>query len=636
MTTIAVIGDITMEEARPAIEKWFGEWKSSGPKPAVKVAPVPVNAPSAVHVPDATQVQASVTLAEQVAIDRFHPDYYALQLGDHVLGGGFYATRLYRDLRQKSGYVYNVDNSLSATETRAAYAVTYGCDAENVSKARLLVERDLAAMRSTDVTSAELQQAKALLLRQIALSESSEDAVAGGFVARALLGLPLDEPLRAAQKYNALTAGEVRAAFEKWIRPEALVQVVRGRRRSRMSIFSAALLLFGISQLYWGWRGYALAARLIASRGRRWAAIGAVLAVYVALFAWNFRFAWRRPTAVQLTWSDALLVAPFLWWAMSSLVACPIALLLAIPRRIARAARRGGASAGDAIASPARRHFLERTATAAVSAPFIAGAYGLLYGRLNLEITEHSVPLARLPKAFEGFRIAQLSDIHIGPFMPAEQIRKYAQIVNGLRPDLVALTGDFVTFDPRTARPVVEALSRLRAPFGVFGCLGNHDAWAGVEDSISGLFRLTGVRMLRGEAVPIATGGEWWQLIGVDFQSHTRFGPSAPVARLLGKIEGLVEPDRANILLSHNPGTFDRAAELGIGLSLAGHTHGGQLALEFISPQIAPSRLVTPYVAGWFRKPGGRLYVNRGIGTIGVPIRVGAPPEITVYRLARG
>jgi zinc protease len=228
MTTIAVIGDITMEEARPAIEKWFGAWKSSGPKPAVKVPPVPVNPPSAVHVPDATQVQASVTLAEQVAIDRFHPDYYALQLGDRVLGGGFYATRLYRDLRQQSGYVYNVDNSLSATETRAAYAVTYGCDAENVSKARLLVERDLAAMRSTDATPAELQQAKALLLRQIALSESSEDAVAGGFVARALLGLPLDEPIRAAQKYNSLTAGEVRAAFEKWIRPEALVQVVRG------------------------------------------------------------------------------------------------------------------------------------------------------------------------------------------------------------------------------------------------------------------------------------------------------------------------------------------------------------------------------------------------------------------------
>jgi zinc protease len=228
MTTIAVIGDITPEEARPVFEKWFGAWKSEGPKPAVTLPAVPVNQPAAANVPDPTQVQDSVELAHEVALNRFHPDYYALQLGNHVLGGGFYATRLYRDLRQKAGYVYTVDNSLHASETRATYSVTYGCDPENVSKARQLVEQDLAAMRTTNVTDAELQQAKALLLRQIALSESSEDAVAGGFVARAVVGLPLDEPIRAAQRYYALTAGQVRAAFEKWIHPEAFVQVVRG------------------------------------------------------------------------------------------------------------------------------------------------------------------------------------------------------------------------------------------------------------------------------------------------------------------------------------------------------------------------------------------------------------------------
>ena len=228
MTTIAVIGDITPEEVRPVIEKWFGAWKSTGPKPEVTLPPVPVNAPSAIHVPDAEQVQDSVQLAEEIGVNRFHPDYYALQLGDHVLGGGFYATRLYRDLRQKAGYVYTVDNSLRATETRATYSVTYGCDPNNVSKARQLVEQDLAAMRATNVSDAELQQAKALLLRQITLSESSEDAVAGGFAARARLGLPLDEPIRAAQRYYSLTADQVRAAFEKWIHPESFVQVVRG------------------------------------------------------------------------------------------------------------------------------------------------------------------------------------------------------------------------------------------------------------------------------------------------------------------------------------------------------------------------------------------------------------------------
>ena len=228
MTTIAVIGDITPEEARPVFEKWFGGWKAAGPKPDTALPAVPANGPAAINVPDSTQVQDSVDLSEEVGINRFHPDYYALQLGDRVLGGGFYATRLYRDLRQKTGYVYNVDNALRATETRATYSVTYGCDAENVSKARLLIEQDLAAMRSDIVTDAELQQAKALLLRQATLSESSEETVARGLVARSLLGLPLDEPTQAAQRYYALTADDVRAAFEKWIRPGRFVQVVRG------------------------------------------------------------------------------------------------------------------------------------------------------------------------------------------------------------------------------------------------------------------------------------------------------------------------------------------------------------------------------------------------------------------------
>jgi zinc protease len=228
MTTITVIGDITPEEAKQVFEKWFGQWKAAGAKPAVTLPVVPANPPSAVNVPDPTAVQDSVELGQELAINRFHPDYYALQLGDHVLGGGFYATRLYRDLRQKAGYVYNVDNALHATETRATYSVTYGCDPANVSKARLLIEQDLTAMRTANVSPAELQQAKALLLRQITLSESSEDAVAGGFVARALVGLPLDEPTRAAQRYYALSADDVRAAFEKWIRPDAFVQVVRG------------------------------------------------------------------------------------------------------------------------------------------------------------------------------------------------------------------------------------------------------------------------------------------------------------------------------------------------------------------------------------------------------------------------
>jgi predicted MPP superfamily phosphohydrolase len=403
-------------------------------------------------------------------------------------------------------------------------------------------------------------------------------------------------------------------------------------------IATTVLALFVLSQIYWAWRGYLFAARRIQSRARRLAVCGAVLIAYVLVYRFTL-IGWRdRGQSVYLTPRDALLFAPFLWWVASSLVAFLVVLLFAIPRALVRGVQRiqarGRAPERD-LASPARRVFLERTAAVASAAPFVAGAYGLLYGRLNLETTIQNIHLPRLPHAFDGFRICQLSDIHIGPFMPANEIRKYVAIANAQKAEMIVVTGDFVTFDPRTKEAVVEALSGLRAPFGVYGCLGNHDSWAGVEDTITELLGRAGIRILRGVNLPIATQGESFNLIGVDFQSPRRFGPSAAVKNLLGNIESKIDRDRVNILLSHNPDTFDRAAELGIELSLAGHTHGGQVALEFISPEIAPSRLVTPYVAGWFRKGDSQLYVNRGIGTIFVPIRLGAPPEITTYRLVR-
>jgi predicted MPP superfamily phosphohydrolase len=406
-----------------------------------------------------------------------------------------------------------------------------------------------------------------------------------------------------------------------------------------MSIFTIVILFFAGSQLYWAWRAYRFAALRIPSRGLRWALGALALAVYFVGYQFGMG-TWRdSATPVHQTSKDAFLAAPFLWWAASSFFGFLIAMILALPRAVVGGARRlraRGSAPRPEIESTERRVLLQRTAAVAVGAPFLAGAYGLLYGRLNLEITQQPIHLPRLPRAFEGFRICQLSDIHIGPYMPVEEIRKYVAIANAQKPDLVVLTGDFVTFDAATQGPAVDALRGLRAPYGVFGSLGNHDAWSGVEDSITELFRQAGVRILRAASAPIAVNGDSLNLMGVDFQSARRFGPSPPVRHLLADIEGLVDPHRVNILLSHNPDTFDRAAELGIDLSLAGHTHGGQAALEFISPEIAPSRLVTPYVAGLFGKPGGQLYVNRGIGTIFVPIRLGAPPELTVYTLTRG
>jgi zinc protease len=151
-----------------------------------------------------------------------------VQLGNYVLGGGFYATRLYHDLRQVAGLVCDVDDSFTATETRASYRVTYASDPASVSKARALIQRDLIAMQKEDVTPEELHQAKALLLRQGPLAESSSDAIAEALMQRAEIGLPLDEQIRAGQHYIDLTAGQVRATFSKWVRPSDFVQVVRG------------------------------------------------------------------------------------------------------------------------------------------------------------------------------------------------------------------------------------------------------------------------------------------------------------------------------------------------------------------------------------------------------------------------
>ncbi len=228
LTTIVVVGKVTPAEAKAVIEKYFGGWKNEGPKPPTDLPTVPANKASATTVPDKSRVQDTVALSETLPLNRFSPAYYALELGNHVLGGGFYATRLYKDLREKNGLVYFVGVSLDAGRTRTVYTVEYACDPPNVSKARKIIVRDLRQMQSEAVDPSSLHQAKTLLLREIPLGEASVDNVAGGLLSRAVIGLPLDEPTIAARHYLALNAREVQEAFGKLIRPNDFVQVVRG------------------------------------------------------------------------------------------------------------------------------------------------------------------------------------------------------------------------------------------------------------------------------------------------------------------------------------------------------------------------------------------------------------------------
>jgi zinc protease len=228
MTTIVVIGQVTPEAARTAIEKYFGGWEAVGPKPNTDLPPVPLNKPETTAVPDPSRVQDEVTLAETLGLTRSNPDYYTLQVGRHVLAGAFYATRLFRDLREERGLVYYVDAALDVRKTRGVFAIVYGCYPSNVAKARAIAVRDLQQMQTAPVTPAELQQAKTLLLRQIPLSQSSTNSIAGELLSLSLRELPLDEPIRAARHYAEISAQDVQRAFAKWIRPEDLAQVTLG------------------------------------------------------------------------------------------------------------------------------------------------------------------------------------------------------------------------------------------------------------------------------------------------------------------------------------------------------------------------------------------------------------------------
>lgn len=293
---------------------------------------------------------------------------------------------------------------------------------------------------------------------------------------------------------------------------------------------------------------------------------------------------------------------------------------------------------------PARRDFLRYAAFLAGSAPFLLTAYGFGSERLGYKIENIEVPIGGLPKNLDGLRILQLSDIHRSDFMPHYELRRAVDMANGLRPDLAVVTGDLISYRGDPLADCVAELGRLRAPLGVWGCNGNHETYAGVEALAPKLFRQHGMRLLRQESAELAHNGEKINLIGVDYQTEVKAHEKKKP--MLQDIEPLIRKDIPNILLSHNPNSFYRAAELGIELSLAGHTHGGQVDLEIVDQNLTPARFFTKFVAGLYHLPVSRenpgafdkpksaaLYVNRGLGTFGMPVRLGAPPEITLMIL---
>jgi predicted MPP superfamily phosphohydrolase len=412
-------------------------------------------------------------------------------------------------------------------------------------------------------------------------------------------------------------------------------------------------VIFIVGQLFWIGRILDLGQRLIPGKPRRaWLAIIAGLFyLFVLLYSYpRMSSAFHVFRAADYRLHSTLIEAAVWWWFVGSLLAFAFVIAFGMVDRCARASAwmyRRGRERTPAQAAPdpelpgplllTRRRFLGQTTTLVSAAPFAAVGYGLLHGRLDVEVVRRRIRLARLPRAFEGFQIAQLSDVHIGPFTTADFIRRCVAMTNELKPDLIALTGDYIAWDPQAEGEVVQALAGLRAPCGVFGCLGNHEEEGGIEESITRLFAAQGVHILREERAAIRLAGATFNLIGI---AEPRGRDAAEWRRdrerRLQQIGELARPDTVNVLLSHSPDprVFDRAAEVGIDLMLAGHTHGGQLSLDSLSHGLNLSRLIYRYNNGWYEKHRAQLYVNRGIGTTGFPIRLGARPEITVLELA--
>jgi uncharacterized protein len=306
----------------------------------------------------------------------------------------------------------------------------------------------------------------------------------------------------------------------------------------------------------------------------------------------------------------------------------------------------------ERLVDPSRRYFFRTASMLAGAAPFVSAVYGFAAERVNYTVMRVEIPIANLPAAMDGMTVVQLSDIHLSGYTTREEVRRAVDMANDLGADLALVTGDFITGSQDPLADCIEEVSRLRAPLGVWGCNGNHEIYARVEETAQQLFAQGGMRLLRQENALLNYRGAQFNLIGVDYQrERTSNGQKTP---MLSSISGLVRRDMPNLLMSHNPNSFNRAAEMGIELSLAGHTHGGQIQVEILDHRLTPARFISDYTAGLYRRPmfaasaadkaalshnAGRpdsqLYVNRGIGTVGAPVRLGVPPEITLVVLRR-
>ncbi len=239
----------------------------------------------------------------------------------------------------------------------------------------------------------------------------------------------------------------------------------------------------------------------------------------------------------------------------------------------------------------------------------------------SLMIENVKINLKRLPKKLDNFRIVHLSDIHHSPFTSLEHIDRMVEISNKLKPDMFVLTGDYVSHEPEFIEPMAKSLGKLKAKFGTFACLGNHDHWTDAERVTTAL-RTENIKVLINEGFRFEAQGATFWLCGVD---DYMIGKTDLKSALRGAF-----PDEMKLLLAHNPILVRRAARAGVDLVLSGHTHGGQVKLRDEDKRILPRRKLKN---GLHRRKDTQIYITRGIGTVVLPVRFGCPPEISAIEL---
>ncbi len=356
-----------------------------------------------------------------------------------------------------------------------------------------------------------------------------------------------------------------------------------------------------------------------------------VLPLYFSLSRW-----WE----VEPKWIRALVIG---FWGFYYIPKAWIALVLLagdLVRFLSRPLRRRRSR--PSITKPqARREFLEKIAWSSAAIPYVATGYSMIHTLYDFKVHRMQLPIPDLPRAFEGLRIVQISDLHAGSFLSTRPLEEVVQLVQRLHPDLLVITGDFVNHRAEELTILLPYLFRLKAPLGVFACLGNHDHYAPVNEVIAGV-RQTPVQLLINEHQTLEMDGAFFHIIGTD---NTGFGQNfGDLRRATRGLKRHPSGEEFRLLLAHDPSFWDRYVRPDypdIDLTLSGHTHGGQIGMEVGPLRWSLAQIAYERWAGIYEEPASTprgkqlLYVNRGIGTVGPPIRMGIRPEITVITLQR-